>query len=179
APIGSQFSPKARVNAEDPIKRHQEIRMVRKHPAVVYCCLAASTLLSLGIAAAGARSPALATNSYWLNYESLSHRTFFVGSNSELYSMTYPYNPGQVSQVTGVNGRPPLATGSGAAASSGIDAAGEVFYLRQVKGTTHVEELRGLQFTHIDLSAQAQTPLAQLPAGNPAFGSSPHYCAGP
>ena len=111
--------------------------MVRKHSAIAYCCLVASALLALGITAAGARSPALATNSYWLNYSTLSHRTFFVGSNSQLYSMTYPYNHGQFTQVTGVNGRPPLAPGSGASASAGIDADGEVFYLRQI-GRAHV-----------------------------------------
>ena len=152
--------------------------MIRKHPAAVYCCLAASTLLSLGVTAAGARAPALTTDSYWLNYNTLSQRTFFVGSNSELYSMTYPYSHGQFTQVTGVNGRPPLAAGSGAAASTGIDAAGEVFYLTPVNGSIHVEELRGLQFTHVDLSAKANTPVTQLPAGNTALVSYPDYCAG-
>jgi hypothetical protein len=151
-------------------------------PLIALTCAAA-----LCVAPAFARTPAVTGQDYTTNVinpvtetPELEFRSFFVGTDSNLYSMTYPYNTGMWSKVTGSNSRPAVAAGSGVVSSiNELLSAQEMFYLiTRPGGATHVERSFTSSYFPSDLSEQSHTAVPALPSPVSALVAFSDVCAG-
>jgi hypothetical protein len=141
--------------------------------------IVSGVLASLCVAPTFARTPSITGQEFNTNTPNPVFTTFFVGTDSNLYSMTYPYNSGNWGKVTGVQNRPAVSTGSGVL-SSFNDHYGqpEMFYLTTTAANaTHIEQSYTGLNTPYDLSALSATPASALPSPTSTLGAFSDDCA--